>query len=126
PGCLLVTAAGAARLVGVGTGAVRLGPRALRGGAAPSSRGIRPGPRAGGPAGPGVDVWAVGATLHYAATGSPPAVEGGTGRAWVAPEVADWLAQVLARLLAADQAGRPTPAHAAPMLLGATPAHPPP
>jgi eukaryotic-like serine/threonine-protein kinase len=126
PGCLLVTAAGAARLVGVGTGAVRLDQRALRGGATTSSRVIAPELRAGGPAGPGVDVWAVGATLHYAATGSPPAVEGGTGRAWVAPEVADWLAQVLARMLAADQAERPTAADAARMLLGATSDHTPP
>jgi hypothetical protein len=126
PGCLLVTAAGAARLVGVGTGAVRLDPRALRGGATTSSRVIAPELRAGGPAGPWVDVWAVGATLHYAATGSPPAVEGGTGQAWVAPEVVDWLARVLARMLAADQAERPTAADAARMLLGGTSDHAPP
>jgi hypothetical protein len=123
PGCLLVTAAGAARLVGVGTGAVRLDQRALRGGATTSSRVLAPELRAGGPAGPGVDVWAVGATLHYAATGSPPAGATGTGRAWVASEVADWLAQVLARLLAAEPAERPTAADAARMLLAATPDH---
>jgi eukaryotic-like serine/threonine-protein kinase len=125
PGCLLVTAAGAARLVGAGTGAVRLDPRALRGGATTSSRVLAPELRAGGPAGPAVDVWAVGATLHYAATGSPPAVEAGTGQAWVAPEVADWLARVLARLLAADAAVRPTAADAARMLLAATAEHVP-
>ena len=126
PGCLLVTTAGAARLVGVGTGAVRLDPRALRGGATTSSRVLAPELRTGGPAGPGVDVWAVGATLHYAATGSPPAGDVGTGQAWVAPEVADWLAQALARLLAADPSERPTAADAARMLLAAAPDHAPP
>jgi Protein kinase domain len=123
PGSVLVTAAGAARLVGVGTGAVRLDPRALRGGATTSSRVLAPELRAGGPAGPGVDVWAAGATLHYAATGSPPTGDLRTGQAWVAPEVADWLALVLARLLAADAAERPTAADAARMLLGAAPDH---
>src|SRR6266540_1095617 len=98
PGTLLVTPAGAAKLVGVGSSVLRLHPRALAGSS--RSRVVAPELAAGEPHGAAVDVWATGATLHYAAVGRPP-----SGAAGAAPELAGWLGSVVARLLAADRAG---------------------
>src|SRR6266542_3070285 len=109
PGTLLVTPAGAAKLVGVGSSVLRLHPRALaaRAGSS-SSRVLAPELAAGEPPTPAVDVWATAATLHYAAVGQPP-----SGDAGVAPELAGWLGSALARMLAATPAERPSAAEAA-------------
>src|SRR6266542_703418 len=106
PGTVLVTPAGAAKLVGVGSSVLRLHPRALAGSS--RSRVVAPELAAGEPHGAAVDVWATGATLHYAAVGRPP-----SGAAGAAPELAGWLGSVVARLLAADPAGRPSAGGAA-------------
>jgi hypothetical protein len=111
PGTLLVTPAGAAKLVGLGGGVLHLHPRAL---AAPSgSRVTAPELAAGGPPGPAVDVWAVAATLHYAVAGRPPS------GARPAPELGGWLGSALARLLAADPGERPAAREAARLLVEA-------
>src|SRR6266511_3931362 len=115
PGTLLVTPAGAAKLVGVGSSVLRLHPRALAGSS--RSRVIAPELAAGEPHGAAVDVWATGATLHYAAVGRPP-----SGAAGAAPELAGWLGSVVARLLAADPAGRPSAGDAARLLVETAPA----
>jgi creatinine amidohydrolase len=74
PGSVLVTPAGAARLVGAGSGFLHLDPRALADPAGSGrSRVLPPELAAGHPPGPAVDVWASGAVLHYAAAGRPPA-----------------------------------------------------
>src|SRR6266540_808511 len=115
PGTLLVTPAGAAKLVGVGSSVLRLHPRALAGSS--RSRVVAPELAAGEPHGAAVDVWATGATLHYAAVGRPP-----SGAAGAAPELAGWLGSVVARLLAADPAGRPSAGDAARLLVETAPA----
>ncbi len=115
PGTVLVTPAGAAKLVGVGSSVLRLHPRALAGSS--RSRVIAPELAAGEPHGAAVDVWATGATLHYAAVGRPP-----SGAAGAAPELAGWLGSVVARLLAADPAGRPSAGDAARLLVETAPA----
>ncbi|HEY2960286.1 MAG TPA: protein kinase [Actinomycetota bacterium] len=115
PGSVLVTQAGAAKLVGAGSGFLRLDPRALAALAGPGrSRVGAPELAAGVPPGPAVDVWASGAVLQYAAAGRPPGA--------VAPELPGWLAAVLGRLLAADPAERPAAGDAARLLAGAAPA----
>ena len=118
PGSLLVTPAGAAKLVGAGSSVLRLHPRALaaRAGSS-SSRVLAPELAAGEPPTPAVDVWATAATLHYAAVGQPP-----SGDAGVAPELAGWLGSALARMLAATPAERPSAAEAARLLAEAAPA----
>ncbi|HEX6675713.1 MAG TPA: protein kinase [Actinomycetes bacterium] len=116
PGTLLVTSAGAAKLVGLGSGVLHLHPRAL---AAPSgSRVTAPELAASGPPGPAVDVWAAAATLHYAVVGQPPS------GARPAPELAGWLGSALARLLAADPGERPAAREAARLLVEAAPGAP--
>jgi eukaryotic-like serine/threonine-protein kinase len=118
PGSVLVTPAGAAKLVGAGTGFLRLHPRALAASAGSArSRVLAPELAAGDAAGPAVDVWASGATLQYAAVGRPPA-----GDAGPAPELAGWLGSVLGRMLAASPAARPQAGEAARLLVGAAPA----
>jgi hypothetical protein len=118
PGSVLVTPAGAAKLVGAGTGFLQLHPRALAALAGTRrSRVLAPELAAGEPPGPAVDVWASGATLQYAAAGRPPA-----GDAGPAPELPGWLGSVLGRLLAATPAERPAAGEAARLLVGAAPA----
>jgi eukaryotic-like serine/threonine-protein kinase len=122
PGTLLVTPAGAAKLVGLGGSVLHLHPRAIAAQAgASAARVLAPELAAGGPpglapfgqVGAAVDVWAAAATLHYATVGRPPSPAG------PAPELAGWLGSVLARLLAADPGQRPAAGEAARLLVEA-------
>lgn len=121
PGTVLVTPTGTAKLVGAGSSVLRLHPRAIAAAAGSSpSRVLAPELVAGEPPGPAVDVWAGGATLHYAVTGRPPMGHGAP------PGPAGELGPVLARLLAPDPAERPSAALAAELLTEAAPTGTPP
>jgi len=115
-GRVLVGPDGAARLTGFGAPTLTGTGGAPGGPAAPV---LAPERAQGGPAEAAGDVWSVGAVMHYAVTGLPPA--GDQGRAALVAEEpaapAGWLAPVLAVLLAASPTARP-PAAEAHALLG--------
>jgi serine/threonine protein kinase len=68
PACVLVTAAGGARLAGVGLATLRGTPGADRG----TTAFLAPEQVRGDPAGPPADLWALGAILFLAVEGEPP------------------------------------------------------